>query len=173
MIFDSTDEDEDEDEVNDNEVTEIDIMQSSVATIKGGHHVDETSYQSGITYCYDKCSRKCVIGLSVMEGINFVATNQSKLVEEAKSLIQTYQQEKYKLFFARNKIYAEETCCICMSDKPNVIFYQCGHQCVDSECVKGLIESKCPFCRANIQAQLLCNSTSTHIQSTTGEIVSI
>jgi len=136
------------------EIKEVDIFQSHVATVKHGHMVSEHSRYTGLTYRYDRCSKKCKIGLSVIEGVEFLEQDRTALIEEAKELIKSYQQQKYKVFFEKNKIYESETCCICMTNKPDIIFYQCGHQCIDSECGQQLTDTKCPFCRSSILAKL-------------------
>lgn len=44
-----------------------------------------------------------------------------------------------------SKIFIEENCCICLTNKSNYIFGNCLHVCVCEECSKQL--NKCPMCR--------------------------
>jgi hypothetical protein len=53
-----------------------------------------------------------------------------------------------------DEIYDSKNCCICLDSNPDIIFYQCGHQCVHKkyECSNGII--KCPLCRKYIITKL-------------------
>ena len=41
-------------------------------------------------------------------------------------------------------------CKICLSDKPRMIFYPCGHLFCCAECASRLPDERCPVCRQNI-----------------------
>ena len=43
--------------------------------------------------------------------------------------------------------YKEDNCMICMEDKPNIIFCNCGHIVVCEKCLLRLVNKKCPKCR--------------------------
>ena len=49
-----------------------------------------------------------------------------------------------------NKCTKQETCCICLSNPPNIILTDCGHICICKSCNEKLIELKCPMCRTLI-----------------------
>ena len=46
------------------------------------------------------------------------------------------------------KIFKEDECAICLTNPPNILFCNCGHQCVCEECSKtGESLEKCPICK--------------------------
>ena len=49
-----------------------------------------------------------------------------------------------------NKCIKSDTCCICLTNPTNIIFTDCGHQCICDLCNKNIIELKCPLCRTQI-----------------------
>ena len=44
-------------------------------------------------------------------------------------------------------VYREDVCVVCMSNKPDILFCNCGHLIVCDECYHGLENDKCPKCR--------------------------
>lgn len=129
------------------------IMESKAATVRGGRTIDVATTETGIEYEYDAPSRPCILGLSVSDKLRFrpVALSASMPAERAKELIDGYVHKRYAEFLAA-KTYTSSSCCICLDDGPDVVFYQCGHQCTHRACAKTLTE--CPFCRQSIAAQL-------------------
>ena len=63
-----------------------------------------------------------------------------------KTNLEAYQN-KTKMINKRTK---EETCCICLISPTNILFTDCGHQCICDKCNDKLLELKCPFCRTSI-----------------------
>ena len=49
-----------------------------------------------------------------------------------------------------NKCIKSDTCCICLNNPSNIIFTDCGHQCICESCNEKLTELKCPICRTLI-----------------------
>ena len=47
-----------------------------------------------------------------------------------------------------DKIFKTEECVICLSTKPNVLFFSCDHLCICNECNKIKKINVCPSCRA-------------------------
>ena len=45
------------------------------------------------------------------------------------------------------KIFKSDECIICMDDKPNILFCNCGHLCICGKCYKIKIPSICPICK--------------------------
>ena len=47
------------------------------------------------------------------------------------------------------KIFKSDECIICMNDKPNILFCNCGHTCECEECYKIKTPSICPICKTD------------------------
>ena len=47
------------------------------------------------------------------------------------------------------KIFKSDECIICMTNKPNIIFCNCGHQCYCVKCYKIKTPSTCPICKTD------------------------
>ena len=47
------------------------------------------------------------------------------------------------------KIFKSDECIICMNDKPNILFCNCGHACECGECYKISTSSICPVCKTD------------------------
>ena len=47
----------------------------------------------------------------------------------------------------KSKTFKEDTCIICSENNPNILFCNCGHNCVCDECFNKLENNKCPKCR--------------------------
>ena len=46
------------------------------------------------------------------------------------------------------KTFKEDNCVICLTNPPNVLYYNCGHQVLCEECSKtGENLEKCPICK--------------------------
>jgi len=148
-------------------VTEDVIKSSFAAKVTGGRTIKESSRCSGISYAYDVDSNKdghlCALCLSVSENIQFKANNDSskqELETIAKMMIKDmYENKAVALLKELEKVYEEETCVICMEDDkpPDVVFYQCGHQCCHGDCSTKL--QTCPICRRNIAATIKVQPT--------------
>ena len=46
-----------------------------------------------------------------------------------------------------SKSFKSNECVICLTNPPNVLFCNCGHLCLCSECDKLKISNKCPICK--------------------------
>lgn len=132
-------------------VSEDLIEKSAASTVKQGNKVEVFSQVSHIEYNYDLPSIQCIIGLSVSDKLIF-RKNKNNIREDVKELIKKYITDEYKDFI-NEKTYKSDSCCICLEDKPNVIFYQCGHKCIHMDCMGDKLD-KCPLCRRYITASL-------------------
>ena len=47
------------------------------------------------------------------------------------------------------KIFKSVECVVCMNDKPNILFCNCGHLCECGECYKISTSSICPICKTD------------------------
>ena len=47
------------------------------------------------------------------------------------------------------KIFKSVECVVCMNDKPNILFCNCGHLCECGECYKISTSSICPVCKTD------------------------
>ena len=45
------------------------------------------------------------------------------------------------------KIFKSDECIVCMNDKPNILFCNCGHLCECDKCYKIKTPSTCPICK--------------------------
>ena len=45
------------------------------------------------------------------------------------------------------KTFKEEECSICLNNKPNVLFCNCGHVCICNQCLSSIQKKKCPICK--------------------------
>jgi len=148
-------------------VTENVIKSSLAARVTEGRKIKVTSRYTGINYEYDVDSNKeghlCCLCLSVSEHIQFKAKNkddQKELEKIAQMMIKDMSENNASnLLKALATVYEEEACVICMEDDkpPNVVFYQCGHQCCHGECCTTL--QTCPICRRNIAATIKVQPT--------------
>ena len=43
--------------------------------------------------------------------------------------------------------FKSNECVICLTNPPNVLFCNCGHLCLCSECERKIISNKCPICK--------------------------
>ena len=43
--------------------------------------------------------------------------------------------------------FKSDECVICLTNPPNVLFCNCGHQCLCSECERKKLSNKCPICK--------------------------
>lgn len=143
----------------DNQPAEDIIMTSQAANVRGGRHIQVNSAQTGIEYAYDKMSNPCVIGLSVAPGLHFHPDpSHGELIELVMQMIDSHiTNETSQLLEMLERKYEEKNCCICLEEAPNVIFYQCGHQCTHRDCAKSLPNHKCPLCRSYITAEIPTN----------------
>ena len=57
-------------------------------------------------------------------------------------------------------VYSTESCVICMSDAPCIIFVPCRHLCTCSDCNERILNAKmnCPLCRATIGSRKLLDT---------------
>ena len=53
------------------------------------------------------------------------------------------------------EIFKEDVCIVCLHNKPEILFYDCQHCCVCSDCEKLKPLMKCPCCRKDIFAKII------------------
>ena len=53
------------------------------------------------------------------------------------------------------KIFKEDVCVVCLQNKPEIMFYDCQHCCVCSDCEKVEPFMKCPYCRKDIITKII------------------
>ena len=76
---------------------------------------------------------------SLMEELNYSVTLTVVKIEISKN-------DQISIINAKNT-YKEDNCIVCLSNKPNILFCNCGHLVVCEECFKRLNNSKCLKCR--------------------------
>ena len=55
------------------------------------------------------------------------------------------EQRENKINFIKS--YKDDICVICVESKPNILFCNCGHNCICEPCFNKLENNKCPKCR--------------------------
>ncbi len=133
------------------------IMKSKASSIRYGDTMNVNSVKSSATFAYDLPAKKCILGLSVLEGMTF---EKDLSMEECKEMFKTLVGEYVEgvskgLLEKLTKIYGSEECVICMDELPDIVFYQCGHQCTHLACANQLREPKCPLCRGHIASKIV------------------
>ena len=136
------------------------VMESSIAEISGGSKVVVNSVASGIEYDYNRMARKCVVGLSVNENLEFINVD-TEFVDEIKEQIAQFNLGKYDEFL-KSKIYEAEECVICLEDGVDTVLYQCAHKCGHYACIEKV--NKCPVCRGHIKAKIRIKPTKSNIE---------
>ena len=53
------------------------------------------------------------------------------------------------------KILKTDDCVICLNNKPGIMFYDCRHCCVCSDCEKVKPLMRCPYCRNTITTKII------------------
>ena len=143
------------------ESSHSDIYKSHVANISHGQQLIVNSNQTGFDYAYDLHSRKCILGISVFE--NLKITDKPN-INYVKQYMEEYVDKLINdglsnLLKEMKMIYPSDSCCLCLEDEPNTVFYKCGHKCVHSKCLnvpvhpmksETLTINKCPLCREHI-----------------------
>ena len=92
-----------------------------------------------ITLIYDPSYFEDILDIAELEHLRYRLQNLTKELE-------TFQNKTKET----NKCVKSDTCCICLSNPPNVIFTDCGHLCICGSCNEKLTELKCPICRTEI-----------------------
>lgn len=138
--------------VNDEDMVE----QSHAVQVDGGRHIEVRSGQTNVIYDFDLPSRPCALGLSLSQQVRFYEEpDHDVLIVEAKNSINDYENSHGQFYLKKlTTIYKDDQpCCICLEEEPNVVMYQCGHQCCCAGCLKEDV-NKCPLCRTTISAQI-------------------
>ena len=65
-----------------------------------------------------------------------------KLIAIAKQIFEPQSSIENK-----NKIFRSNECVICLTEPPNVLFCNCGHICICTECSKIECLEECPICK--------------------------
>uniref|UniRef100_A0A6C0JDK4 RING-type domain-containing protein n=1 Tax=viral metagenome TaxID=1070528 RepID=A0A6C0JDK4_9ZZZZ len=133
------------------------ITNSSISSVGGGKRIMEYSRETGVDYDYNSNSVRCILTLTVNEDlVLFTKPKLETLLGESRAFLTDILKNKSTLLLNDiDKIYNSDNCCICLESNPDIIFYQCGHQCVHKadKCSNGVI--KCPLCRKFIVAKLI------------------
>ena len=66
--------------------------------------------------------------------------------EEEQEEQEEYIPSEVKIINSSQSFKSEE-CAICLTNPPNILFCNCGHLCLCSECEKLKISNKCPICK--------------------------
>ena len=53
------------------------------------------------------------------------------------------------------KSFRTDTCVICLTEPPNVLFTDCRHICICFECEEIKPLSKCPYCKTTISTKII------------------
>lgn len=132
------------------------VDKTYASKIEKGDYVHVASCETGIDYVYELNSTSCKLGLSVYDKLELIENeyDSDKIEEEIDEIIKEIQEGKFKDFIDNNNIFKSDTCLISMDDEPNVIFYTCGHMCVNWKSIIGYDLDKCPMCRKKIKSMI-------------------
>ena len=64
-------------------------------------------------------------------------------------------REEKLIYIPTFKIFKTDDCVVCLHNKPEIMFYDCHHCCVCSDCEKVKPLMKCPYCRKDIFAKTI------------------
>lgn len=135
------------------------VVDLSMATQVGkGKKVEVNSVQTNIEYKYEYNSAPCKLGLSISSNLEISEYKvDEETRKEVKELLVKMIEGKYEEFITNDTLYATDTCIISMdeNDKPDTVFYACGHLCVNHKSIEGQRLDKCPLCRKRITSKLL------------------
>ena len=135
------------------EVTNDTTLNSYVAGITGGDVMKIQSHTTGMEYDYNISTQVAVIGMSMVEGDGFDFTEKSDYVEYS-----FYKEQLLGNKLMDIRVYDQDKCIMCMTDKPKNIMYPCGHNSLCHDCCsefkKSQMEVKnkleCSMCRKNV-----------------------
>ena len=72
------------------------------------------------------------------------------------SLFRPRRREEYReKTINTDKTFKSDECVICLTNPPNVLFRNCGHQCICINCNKKKSLVKCPVCKAETRLKEL------------------
>lgn len=125
----------------------IDTGATYATQVTSGDHIEEDSCETGIEYLYEKYSPPTLMKFSINN-------QQSEFLPDIKfsqdDLTEAHQQ--YVSNVAKpDKIYKDDTCCICLDPEPLDVICTCGHvihkACFTNE---NSTPTKCPLCRSRV-----------------------
>jgi hypothetical protein len=125
------------------------LIDTSMSAVTGhsDRHVNVKSRKIDIEFDYDLHSVKCTLGLSVQPRLQVYKDVYQDFVETLDELLASKIAKALEELVPDVK-YIEETCCICLEARPDIVFCRCGHGCTHSKCdPEGKIRT-CPLCRA-------------------------
>ena len=67
-------------------------------------------------------------------------------IEDEQEPEEEYIQNEARIINSSQSFKSDE-CVICLTNPPNVLFCNCGHLCLCSECERKKISNKCPICK--------------------------
>jgi len=142
-----------------NDLTETNVMESKVAGITYGERVTVHTGYTGAGYRYDLASPMCMLGFSVIKGLDIIKVD-SMTEGEAMELLTKYLDEIEKISSKQQidqlknlTIFKSEDCTICLTEKSDVVFLRCGHMCTCKGTCTNSIKI-CPLCRGDILARV-------------------
>ena len=108
---------------------------------------DSSSWEKIFEHC--KCNNMCAELLEVLDNISSLA-NLWKLPENI-ARRETFLEDS-KIIQIKDDFDNEIICCICLNDKPNIVFMPCKHLCSCLDCSNKV--KKCPICRLKIKDKM-------------------
>ena len=129
------------------------IGDSKASQLAYGTRMTVQTQVVSLEFDYDLKSAPCVLGLSVMEAIEF-ATPVPEEEAAMRTLILANVNRKYDVFLKTVKPYTSAECCICLENEPplDTVFFKCAHACAHYACTATI--NACPLCRETIAAKL-------------------
>lgn len=139
-----------------------DEIQGSQAgqVVKGSQTISVSTDWTGQRYAYDLPGERVCFGLSVWRDMRLLETltHEEARQEAQMQLKDAVENHGRALLELLSKVFKQEECTICLANAPDVIFFQCGHQCLCQDCSNGSPqaqqEKRCYMCRAPIAARI-------------------
>ena len=104
-------------------------------------------------YCKLYLSIYCYCYLDVFRDLNEYEEDEESFLRTSNWVDRLNQphEEPPKLL---EESFRTDTCVICLDKEPNILFINCGHICICSECEKIKPSVKCPYCRTEISRRI-------------------
>jgi hypothetical protein len=125
--------------------------------VQGSQTIAVNTSQTGHVYAYDTPGERVCLGLAVWRDMRtMVRLTPDEAVQEAAMQMQDAVANHGKaLLDSLTRIYKQDECSICLTNEPNIVFFQCGHSCICKACHDSTNPSmaaakRCYLCRAPV-----------------------
>ena len=124
--------------------------------VQGSQTISVTTSQTGHVYAYNTPGERVCLGLAVWRDMRtMVRLTPVEAEQEAVMQMQdAVANHGQALLDSLTRIYKQDECSICLTNEPNIVFFQCGHSCICKACHDSTNPStaakRCYLCRAPV-----------------------